>query len=248
MQKVFMSYNHNDKDFANKLKTALEAEDIDVTIDIESMKFADNIQDFIEKSIRENDITISVISQNSLKSSWVMMETLESFMYEKVEQKKRFIPIFIDQKLFEDEFLFDVVDEIDERLAKLQSLTTKASQRNLSTAKYDSERSRLTKLRANIGDVLAELNNMLVADFSSDESFERNLPTLVTLIKDITSESLDTGKKDEYEITEDDDEIAKLYKEKLKRLKKAYALETDPARKFQIENQIKETERDWKNM
>lgn len=49
--KVFISYSQKDAEFVNALKTAMEANDTDVIIDIESAKFGDNLQAF-RKNLR----------------------------------------------------------------------------------------------------------------------------------------------------------------------------------------------------
>ncbi|KPA12339.1 Toll-Interleukin receptor domain protein, partial [Candidatus Magnetomorum sp. HK-1] len=79
---LFISYNHKDIAFVKRLKNDLVQANIPLIIDIDSMKFGDDIREFIERSVKESDITLSVISENSLKSPWVMLETLETFLRE----------------------------------------------------------------------------------------------------------------------------------------------------------------------
>ena len=43
-------------------------------------------------------------------------------------------------------------------------------------------------------------------------------------------------------------ELYDLLAEKIRRLEKAYAIESDPARKFQLENQLEEAQNDLKKM
>ena len=76
---VFISYNHNDADAARALKEKLQAQGINVVIDIEKIAAGQDIKEFIERSITDTDATISVISKKSLLSSWVAMETINTF-------------------------------------------------------------------------------------------------------------------------------------------------------------------------
>ena len=84
MKKVFISYSTKDKETATKVKAALEQHGIEVKIDRESMRAGGNIRDFIDNSIRETDVTLSIVSENSLASDWVAFESVESFAVEKI--------------------------------------------------------------------------------------------------------------------------------------------------------------------
>lgn len=71
--KVFISYSHKDSDFVLKLKDKLEDKQVEILIDIEKLKYGDNIKDFISKTVRTTDYTVQVISINSLRSPYVMV-------------------------------------------------------------------------------------------------------------------------------------------------------------------------------
>jgi hypothetical protein len=168
-----------------KLKHALEDADIGVTIDIESAKYGDNLDDFMRRAVREAVFTVSVVSENSLKSVWVLEESLRTLMHEDVEERKRFVPIAIDNKFRKDEFYIEVIDTIvDPALNKLTELTNKATYRHLSTKMYDTKRRQLTDLRNNLGTILERLQSHLVGDFSTPEKFDENLPRLVQVIQE----------------------------------------------------------------
>jgi TIR domain len=75
-KKVFISYNHEDRLVADKLKSALEGEGVSVTIDNAAMRAGANIQDFIESSIRDSDLTLSIVSNRRLLSACVALESI----------------------------------------------------------------------------------------------------------------------------------------------------------------------------
>ena len=81
---VFISYSTKDKEIAAKVKAALEEQGIEVTIDRESMRPGGNIREFIDESIRKTEVTLSIVSENSLASDWVAFESVESFAVEKI--------------------------------------------------------------------------------------------------------------------------------------------------------------------
>ena len=67
--KVFISYNHRDIVQANRIRDFFKANEIPVIIDTEEMDAGEDIKSFINRSIQEAKVTISVISKNSLLSS-----------------------------------------------------------------------------------------------------------------------------------------------------------------------------------
>jgi hypothetical protein len=252
---VFISYSQKDLDFASKLKHALEDAAIGVTIDIESAKYGDNLDDFMRRAVREADFTVSVVSENSLKSVWVLEESLRTLMHEDVEEQKRFVPIYIDTKFLEPQFYFEIIDGVDQAIKELKELTIQAIDRNLGTAQFDKKRKRLVQLRNNLDTILERLQSHLVGDFSTPAKFADNLPRLVQVIQARVSSTagqsaqpapaagsaLTPGERDR--LTRELKSLREqheLYSLKTDRLAKALAIETAAARIFQIEQQLKE--------
>src|SRR5215831_46295 len=94
-KKVFISYTHEDRHVAEKLKSALEAKGLLVIIDV-TMRAGASIKEFIESSIRDADVAISIVSNRSLLSPWVGMESITAFYSEKLQSGKKFIACYID--------------------------------------------------------------------------------------------------------------------------------------------------------
>ena len=177
--KVFISYSRKDSAFVECLKTALEAGKVGVTIDVESLAFGDDLHEFVERSVRETELTIAVISRNSLQSVWVIAEALETLMYEKVLGRKKYLPIYIDASFLDDGLYLQIVEQIDASLATLKDLTVQGMDRHLGTAHLDQKRDRFLTLRNNLATILKKLADVLVADFSSEAKFTENLPKLL---------------------------------------------------------------------
>lgn len=184
---IFISYNHKDADFVERLSRELEVHNIGVIIDINSLRFGDDIQKFIDKSIQHTDFTISIVSKNSLNSAWVIMESLETLIHEKIYQKEKFIPIFIDNCFFEDTFQIELIEGIEQSIETLLSEIVKLTKKFLPTTNLDSKKIRLIELRHNIDKILNRLNNSLTGDFSDEEKFRKNLPKLIEAIKKVTN-------------------------------------------------------------
>ena len=133
-------------------------------------------------------MTIAVISKHSLQSVWVIAEALETLMYEHVEGRKRFLPIYIDTSFLDDTLYLQIVEQIDASIANLKDLTIQAIDKHLGTAHYDQKRGRFITLRNNLDNILKKLADILVADFSNEKKFHENLPKLIEAIKQTEKE------------------------------------------------------------
>ncbi|KPA13770.1 ATPase AAA [Candidatus Magnetomorum sp. HK-1] len=185
IQKVFISYNHKDLAFVERLKNDLENAGIQLTIDIERMKFGDDIQEFIEHSVEFSDITLSVISENSLASPWVMLETLETFQQEDYIKAMRYIPVMIDQHFQSPDFASTLIAHIEKNIDLIFEEIARLSKKYVSTQSLNVKKERLINLRSNIDHVLLKLDERLIADFSTPKKYEINISRLVQSIKQI---------------------------------------------------------------
>jgi len=183
MQKIFISYNHKDLAFVTQLKQDLEQSNIQLIIDIDSMKFGDDIQDFIERSVQTSDITLSVISENSLASPWVMLETLETFQQEDALKTLRFIPVIIDQTYQSPNFATQLIGHIEKSIDLIFDEITKLSKKYVATDTLDLQKKRLITLRSNIDLILLNLSKRFVADFSSNKKYQTNFSRLLKSIQ-----------------------------------------------------------------
>lgn len=180
-KKVFISYNHKDSAIAQKLKKALEGNGHQVTIDVESMPVGMDIKQFIDKAVEDTDVTLSLVSRNSLISGWVAMETINTLNMSKFNQNKHFIACYLDEAFFKPDFRLEVTDVIDQKLQEMNELTDKYRARNIEPTELYSERERLSELRHNLGKILDRLRNSKSLDMSP-EQFDNNLPALLNAI------------------------------------------------------------------
>lgn len=73
-EKVFISYNHADT--AQSIKRVLQERGIHVHIDAAEMQPSEDIRAFITRSIRATSCTFCLISQRSLLSGWMGLESM----------------------------------------------------------------------------------------------------------------------------------------------------------------------------
>ncbi|ETR71725.1 MAG: hypothetical protein OMM_07932, partial [Candidatus Magnetoglobus multicellularis str. Araruama] len=156
---------------------------IQLIIDIDSMKFGDDIQGFIERSVQSSDITLSVISENSLASPWVMLETLETFQQEDALKTLRFIPVVIDQSYQSANFATQLIDHIEKSIDLIVDEISRLSKKYMATDSLDLQKKRLVTLRSNIDLILLNLSQRFVADFSTNEKYQINFSRLLKSIQ-----------------------------------------------------------------
>lgn len=181
--KVFISYSHKDSDFVLELKQKLETKDVEIHIDIEKLKYGDNIKDFISKTVRTTDYTIQVISINSLRSPYVMVEYLETQLYQTVDGEKKYVPIFIDSSIFEDDTYIDLADDIQNEINGVNDYISKAITRNLQITPYNTKRERLIDLLNNLGKAINILRESLIGDFTKQEKIDHNIEQIIEAMK-----------------------------------------------------------------
>jgi len=182
-KKVFISYNHHDLEKANRLRDKLLAENIEVYIDSDKMEAGEDIQEFIEKCVRETNATISLISKNSLLSAWVAMESINTFYHEKTDSAKKFIACYITDDFFKRTFTDDAFDYIDGEIKDIQSIITLRMTKNRSIRDLQNELTRMTELRNNIDEIVRRLRESLCVDIKDDNidhNFQKILQTIIT--------------------------------------------------------------------
>src|SRR5262245_18295083 len=153
-KKVFISYNHEDRLVADKLKSALDGEGITVTIDNASMSAGASIQEFIESSIRDTDLTLSIVSNRSLLSTWVALESVTAFYSDQLLGDKRLLACYLDDDFFETHFRLKAAEQIDAKIKDIDDQIPKYIERKIDTNDLNGQKSRLYKLRNDLGDIL----------------------------------------------------------------------------------------------
>jgi hypothetical protein len=182
-KRVFISYNHKDAAIANLVKDHLVKAGIDVTIDSEAMGAGENIKTFIEKSVRDTETTLSIVSVNSLLSAWVAMETLNSFGLQLGQVTKKFIPCYIQPDFFDAGFTDKAGLQLDEKIVGLAAIIGARLKKGEDSLDVNEEYSRLIKLRNSLGEIIGRLKNSLCIDISNGQ-LEANLPKIIQKIKE----------------------------------------------------------------
>lgn len=125
---VFISYNHNDSEFVDKLAIELLRNNVKVWKDKWKIETGDSFIDKIEAAIEDASFLIIVLSSNSVKSDWVKKELNAALIREIDDKKIKILPIKIDDckvPLFLREKLYaDFRNDFEEGLHKILSVVT----------------------------------------------------------------------------------------------------------------------------
>jgi TIR domain/Predicted nucleotide-binding protein containing TIR-like domain len=105
----FISYSWNDKDFAAKLHDDLQQVGIRCWLDSRDMQAGREIQEQIDRAIQAHDKVLLVLSQSSIRSSWVRLEIKNALQLETARNKTVLFPMRLDDSVF----AVDGIKEID---------------------------------------------------------------------------------------------------------------------------------------
>lgn len=180
-KKVFISYNHDDRDVARRVCTFLEGKGLNVIIDEDDLPAGKSILDFIQQSIRECDAVVSIVSAKSLQSGWVGQESVAS-MFAVWMADKKFIPVRLDDVLFDSKFQIMAlksinakIQELDKDILEIQSLGSDA--RDL-----QDDRKRLFDLQKDFSNILLRLKTVSMTMIQGD-AFEPGMNRVLAAIQ-----------------------------------------------------------------
>ena len=165
--KVFISYNHQDKEQARAVRQFLEQKGVAVTIDEEDLDPGESIEAFINESLKKVDFVISMVSKNSLQSTWVSTESTMSMVLQKTTENTC-IPVSLDHALFDANFYFESIDAIDAKVKEARSNISKALERGISPRPFQDDLNRFEDANNHLGQIIDQLKDVMVIDISGD--------------------------------------------------------------------------------
>lgn len=98
--KVFISYSHKDKVFAEKLIEDLESRDIIIWYDDRNIDIGDVISEAISSGIEKSYCYLMIVSPSSLDSKWVKFELDEAYQ-QHINKGKKVLPVVIGDLNYE---------------------------------------------------------------------------------------------------------------------------------------------------
>lgn len=180
---VFISYSRTDLAVAERIGSALESRGIRVRIDSKDMRPAEDIESFIRRVIDETDLVLSLVSERSLLSPWVGMESVHTLYDEALRGGRKLIICYLDESFLDIGFRLAATRQIDARIAEIDALLPAHAQQHIDTSDLNRQKSRLFDLRNNLGRILDRLRNSLCLDVR-EPMWDRNLPRIIAAIEE----------------------------------------------------------------
>ncbi len=164
---VFISYNHKDQTEAQKVKAFFEKNGIPVLIDVDEMNAGEDIREFIERCIRDSDVTLSLVSTNSLLSGWVGMESVLTLIGEGIADKQ-FIACALENDFFDISFMRQAVEKINKTIVKIDEEIKWRLENGVGIEDVQNEKTRNSDLKSKLPSIIANLKDRLTIDISGD--------------------------------------------------------------------------------
>ncbi len=181
--KVFISYNHADGEAATKTRDYLEANNLDVIIDVDDLLPGKTIMSFIQESTKQADVLLSIVSAKSLQSGWVGQESV-GFMYAVWLADKKFIPVRLDSVSFDIDFQIAAQENLLHKLKELDTKITRLRDLGGDARAFEDDRNRMRELQNNLGIIIQRLNSVLILDISG-AAFDTNMKKVLASINSV---------------------------------------------------------------
>lgn len=185
-QSVFISYNHQDIEIARRIQQRLEAEGFKVIRDEDHSKTGQKIEEFIRQSIKQSSFTLSIISENSLESAWVSLETIYQH-YAGMLTENRLLPVYTDSDFFEYSFRKDIINKAKKKARKLNADIKNSLDNGIGITDLSSEKERTDDLVHHLPKILDKLRNTICVDLG-DTNFEKGISRIIKDIKSYSRE------------------------------------------------------------
>lgn len=105
---IFISHNHQDKEFVRRISADLRAGGFSVWLDEDIVSVGENWTDKITEALERSDIILVVLSANSSNSTFQNSEIAYALASQRKNPSKRVVPLVIDKKAELPFFLKDV--------------------------------------------------------------------------------------------------------------------------------------------
>lgn len=182
-KKVFISYNHEDKEVARNVRTFLENKGFDVILDEDDLAAGRSILDFIQASIKQCDAVVSIVSAKSLQSGWVGQESVAS-MYAIWMADKKFIPVRLDDVVFDSKFQIAALKSISAKILELDKDIQEIRSLGSDARDLEDDRKRLFDLQKEFSTILLKLKTVAMTMIQGD-AFESGMNRVVTAIREM---------------------------------------------------------------
>lgn len=147
---IFISYSTKNNNVAELLRRSLEEAGFHVLIDYISFELGERFEKQIEKSIKESDATLLLISEESLSSPWVGMENVLGTVKHALDDRPLW-GAYLDEKFLETTIVSSIYDRyIKPELQVLSDESYKLNEDGIGDNHLQTKKNRLLELKNNL--------------------------------------------------------------------------------------------------
>ena len=179
-QKIFISYNNSEAKIATNLKEMLTTAGASDIVTIENTN-EEKVPEMISKQIAESDVTLSIISNKSLNSAWLSLETVNIFYSKKIEGKSLII-LHLDSDFLDWRYQMNTSVNLSKRIKEIDEQMGEGLNLENDFLLLGNEKKRLLNLKNNLAFILENLKKTPIFDIKGD-FLKSNMPRLVKNIK-----------------------------------------------------------------
>jgi TIR domain len=170
---VFLSYSRADMDYALRIKEELSKYKIRIKMDIYDVAVGEPIKNFIVQQTKENNAVMILLSTNSLASAWVNYESTMA-IFNLILNDARIILVSLDNGYLDDQFIFNVLQNIESEIEKKEQLIQLYQQKKMGVDHVEADKSRLKNAQNQLPSLLKSIRELAVYSIMGDE-FKNNL-------------------------------------------------------------------------
>jgi hypothetical protein len=180
-QEVFISYSTKDQSHKDALCAFLNTHHIPYFLDANDLAIGKDITESLKSALRKAKCTLMLVSDNSLRSSWVGMEAMFRLSQEYVSDETSLICIITDDKVFDPRYPIELQKHFAEKRAEMEALRTEMLAIGGNTEVYDLEIKRLAQV--NVSDLMTKVRNHLGVVWSDPARKAKDLEKLLGVLE-----------------------------------------------------------------
>ena len=154
-----------------------------VILDEDDLAAGRSILEFIQASIKQCDAVVSVVSAKSLQSGWVGQESVAS-MYAIWMADKKFIPVRLDDVVFDSKFQIAALKSISAKIMELDKDIQEIRSLGSDARDLEDDRKRLFDLQKEFSTILLKLKTVSMTMIQGD-AFEGGMNRVVLAINEL---------------------------------------------------------------
>lgn len=179
-RRIFISYSWKDREMAEKIYNYLRNYKVNTFWDVISMEAGEEIENRLELEIQSAEFFLIIVSENSLRSSWVNKEAMMARMNIENGLGSRIIPIVIEERFYDndDSLVKDILDYFDEKISRQSRWMKERIDKDSGEDIFQSQRAEYKLQRDNFWKIMKTLKERATVRLT-DGHFESGMQRII---------------------------------------------------------------------